>query len=86
MKKSLFNSNTEIFGCTDGSFVRNNVLDYKAGMGGFLKNNDHELLFIFSCPFKVNSALQAELFAVNHLVKAVVGTEASFLKNIAQYS
>lgn len=74
VRVNLFGSNSTIYGCTDGSFVRTNALEYKAGMGVFLKNRDNELLFLFSGPLKVSSALQAEMLAVNHMVKNVVSS------------
>lgn len=56
-----------------GPFLENwnNVVIY-AGMGGYLKNKNNDLLFIFSSPVKASSVLMAEILAVKHLLKALV--------------
>lgn len=49
-----------LYGFTDGFFVKKDAMMYKANMGGYLKDNKNNLMFIFSGPLQVNSVLLAE--------------------------
>lgn len=70
LQKNLLDSSVGFFGFTDGSFVRDDSRIYKSSMGGYLKDKENNLLFIFSGPLQVSSILQAEISAVMHLLKS----------------
>lgn len=66
--KGILDHSVSFYGFSDGSFSSNSSIAASAGMGGYLKNKDNELLFIFSGPSVASSSLMSEILEVKHLI------------------
>lgn len=58
--KGLLDLPTTIYDFTDGSFELNEDTSVSAGMGGYLKDKNNNLFFIFSDPQQANSSFMVE--------------------------
>lgn len=74
----------ELFGFVDGSFKMNENGSFTAGMGGFIKDRDNKILFIFSGHVHAITSFLAELYALKHMLQAIrvsklANKDASFI-------
>ncbi|KAK1394713.1 hypothetical protein POM88_013769 [Heracleum sosnowskyi] len=65
---NLYNINAELVGFIDGAWKMGMNQEIQAGIGGYLKDKEGNLLFIFSGPVKALSAIQSEFEAMMFLV------------------
>lgn len=61
----------EVFGFVDGSFRTNDSGISSAGIGGFIKDKNNRMLFIFSGPVHATTSFLAELYALKHLLQEI---------------
>lgn len=69
--KSLFVRDFDLFYFTDGAFHCNSTAMIKARIGGYIKDKDGTILYIFSGPADVNCPLRAEIEAVTFIVNVI---------------
>lgn len=72
--RSLWSQNYDLIGFTDGAFSRESFNKCKARIGGYLKDKDDNIVFIFSGPSNASSPLLAELEAISHLLLGIVNS------------
>lgn len=70
----------EFYSYTDGAFKMNNNGEILTGMGGFVKDSQGKLSFIFFGPSKVFDSFHAELEAIEYLLRAVEGSDKKMAK------
>lgn len=68
---TLLNVDFDLVGFVDGAFFRDSFETKKAGIWGFFKNKQGEIVYIFSGPAKGECPLMVELEAMEHLIAKV---------------
>lgn len=71
LSKGLLDLSADLYGFSDGSLFLDQNNASLASMGGFLKDSNNQIVFLFSGPLKVNSVFLAELNAILHLISIV---------------
>lgn len=71
----LLHGDFDLFCFADGAFFSNPDGSANAGVGGFIKNKDGEVLYIFSGPSEVNCPLRAEIEAITFLINLVAASQ-----------
>lgn len=71
LSKGLLELSASLYGFSDGSLLLDQTNESRAGMGGFLKDNNNQVVFLFSGPLRVNSVFLTELCVVSHLIHIV---------------
>lgn len=77
LQKELIDEGFKLLGFSDGSFTFQNNDAVLAGIGGYLKDVNGSLKFLFSGPVRSLSSMQAELEAVSHLIKSIAASQFS---------
>ncbi|KAK1389926.1 hypothetical protein POM88_018104 [Heracleum sosnowskyi] len=72
-RRDVVDKDFNFIGYSDGSVKLENDGSFSAGIGGYLKGMEGNLVYIFSGPVETLSSMLAELYAVIHLVRAVSG-------------